>query len=352
MYLNSDNVLNLEKTIKRGLEYLAGKQLVTGEFAAYRSADPLMKEDCVLDSSPFPTALIVFSLSFSNAIDAVKMIRQATDFLLSEMEKHGVWRYWTSKHPYHKSIPPDLDDIACVSSVLQQNKISFTNNSKLLLENRNAKGLFYTWIVPRIKLPGNLKYLRVVFKEALKPIRLYYFWKLNESKPNDIDAVVNSNVLFYLGKRQETKVVIDYLIDIVRNNKEEGCDKWHLSPFNLQYFISKNYFAGIAEFEIIRNESINKLLTAADSASENKNNILETALAGCALLNWNCMIDKIQPYIDKIIKYQDEAGSWPIFPLYYGGPKKYFGWGSREITTSYCLEALIRYLKIIESRSN
>jgi hypothetical protein len=352
MYPHPDIAVNLEKTIKRGLEYLSGKQLATGEFASYRSADPLMKEDCVFDSSPFPTALIAFSLSFSNTIVAKEMIDRSSEFLLSEMEKHGVWRYWTAKHPYHKNIPPDLDDIACVSSVLQQNNIPIPNNSKILLANRNSKGLFYTWIMPRLKLPGNLTYLSVVFKEALNPIRRYYFWKLNESEPNDIDAVVNSNVLFYLGNRQETKPVINYLIDIVRNNKEEGCDKWHLSPFNLQYFISKNYFAGIPEFEIIREESINKLLTATYSAAKNKNNILETALAGCALLNWNCAMDKVYPYIEKILKHQEEAGSWPIFPLYYGGPKKYFGWGSCEITTAYCLEALIRYLKIMEGHSN
>jgi hypothetical protein len=352
MYPNPDIVLNVEKAIKKGLEFLSAKQLPSGEFASYRSTDALMKEDCVFDSSPFPTALIAYSLSFSNENIAVKIVDGCCKFLLTEMEKHGVWRYWTSKHPYHKSIPPDLDDIACVSSVLRQNNIPFPDNRKIILANGNSKGLFYTWIVPRLKLPASLQYLHIVTKEALKPVRLFYFWKLNESKPNDIDAVVNSNVLFYLGNRQETKPVIDYLVDIIKNNKEEGSDKWHLSPFNLHYFISKNYFAGITEFEIIREKSINKLLTTVFSASKKENNILETALASCALLNWNCASDKIYPYIQNILIHQDEDGSWPIFPLYYGGPKKYFGWGSQEITTAFCLEALVRYLKTIKSDSN
>jgi len=352
MYSNVDIFLNLEQAIERGLQYLAEEQLATGEFKSYRSTDPLMKEDCVFDSSPFPTALIVFSLSFSNSIVARKMTVLATKFLLSEMEKHGIWRYWSAAHPYHKSIPPDLDDIACVSAVFKQNNISFPDNRKIILANRNSDGLFYTWIVPRIKLPGSLTYLKVVFKEALKPARLYFFWKHNESEPNDIDAVVNSNVLFYLGNRQETKPVIDYLINIIRNNKEEGCDKWHLSPLNLQYFLSKNYLAGIFEFEMIREVSIDKLLTGTYLVSKDKSNILEIALCACALMNWNCPADKIYPFIEKILNQQEHAGSWPIFPFYYGGPKKYYGWGSPEMTTAFCLEASMRYRELIKGKSS
>jgi hypothetical protein len=29
--------------------------------------------------------------------------------------------------------------------------------------------------------------------------------------------------------------------------------------------------------------------------------------------------------------------------MYYGGPKKYYGWGSEELTTGFCIEALGRY---------
>ena len=349
MISNAHLLFNLKQSINRGLKFLSEKQLPGGEFKSYRSTDPLMKEDCVFDSSPFPTALIVFSLSFSKAPVAGEMINQALKFLLSEMENHGIWRYWTFSHPYHKNIPPDLDDISCISVVLKQHGILFPDNKKIILANRNATGLFYTWIVPRRNLKRSFAYLKVVFKEALKPVRLYYFWKHNESKPNDIDAVVHSNVLFYLGNKPETRPAIDYLINIIKNDKEEGCDKWHLSPFNLQYFLSKNYFAGIFEFEMIREKSINKLLTASYSTAEKEDNILEIALKSCALLNWHCPADKLYPYIEQILKHQDNAGSWPIFPLYYGGPKKYFGWGSEEITTAYCLEALIRFLDIVET---
>ena len=41
---------------------------------------------------------------------------------------------------------------------------------------------------------------------------------------------------------------------------------------------------------------------------------------------------------------QGEApGHWPRWLLYYGGPKLLLGWGSEEMTTGFCLEALARY---------
>ncbi len=36
-------------------------------------------------------------------------------------------------------------------------------------------------------------------------------------------------------------------------------------------------------------------------------------------------------------------GSWPRAALYYSGPKKLYGWGSEELITGFCLEALLRY---------
>ncbi|PHR74619.1 MAG: hypothetical protein COA67_00660 [Lutibacter sp.] len=340
---NSDNSIHL--SIKKGLIFLNANQLKSGEFISYRSTDPKMIEDCEFDSSPFPTALICYCLSFSEEDISKKMIENAIQFLLSEMEANGIWRYWTKQHQYHGNIPPDLDDIACVSSVLKQNNITFPNNEKILLANRNNNDLFYTWIVPRLRLPKGLSHWKVAMREGLKPFNLYYFWKLNESKPNDIDGVVNANVLNYLGESKETESVVKYLMDIVRNDKEENCDKWHLSKYNYYYFLSKNYYAGIHSLSPVREICIRKILSDVNNNGTIGKNILETALAICTLLNWSSNSEAIQKGVNAILQEQTEFGNWKILPFYYGGPKKYFGWGSKEITTAFCLEALTRYIK-------
>ena len=352
----SENPLRgeIEKAIDGGLKFLQSNQLESGEFKSYRSTDPAMRKDCEFDSSPFPTALICYCLGFFDSSPiAGEMIDKAIGFFLDEMERGAIWRYWTAQHPYHKNIPPDLDDIACVSSILERNRIEFPDNRQLILANRNRQGLFYTWIVPRFAaaaVPFNKSYWRVVLSEALKPVSLYYFWKLNESAPNDVDCVVNANVLFYLGESQATRPVIEYLIKIVEDEKEGCCDKWHLNKFTFYYTVSRNYFAGMSSLERIRDIAVKRILEAARSADGRiGENTLETALAVCALINWkgsdsSSSLPVVEKAVRFLLKAQERGGNWERLPFYYGGPKKYFGWGSEEITTAFCLEALARHL--------
>jgi len=41
------------------------------------------------------------------------------------------------------------------------------------------------------------------YSASAKSAQNYYFWKLNESAPNDIDCVVNANVLFLCWREPE-----------------------------------------------------------------------------------------------------------------------------------------------------
>ena len=334
--------IEIETSVERAIEFLRRSQLPSGEFKSYRSTDAEMSRDCEFDSSPFPTAMIAYCLSFHDSPVVRQMLDSVARFFLFEMEGAGVWRYWTRQHQYHRNIPPDLDDIVYISSFLRQQEIDFPDNEKLVLANRNERGLFYTWLVPRMISTLETSYWRVVLREALKPVSLYYFWKLNESSPNDIDCVVNANVLFYLGERAETEPIIEYLIEIVRENREDCCDKWHLNRFTFYYALSRNYLAGVKAFEAVRETVINRILATAQNDGSFGNNMLETALAVCALLNLDHKSNQLYKAVRALLNAQQKSGAWQIAPLYYGGPKKYFGWGSEELTTGFCIEAITR----------
>ncbi len=58
------------------------------------------------------------------------------------------WRYWSSRNPNHKRLPPDINDTACVASALKNHyyKLLFSSNTQRILKNRNEQGLFYTWL--------------------------------------------------------------------------------------------------------------------------------------------------------------------------------------------------------------
>ncbi|HEX8116787.1 MAG TPA: hypothetical protein VF521_05905, partial [Pyrinomonadaceae bacterium] len=263
-------------------------------------------------------------------------------FFVDEMEGPGLWRYWTKRHQYHSVIPPDLDDVACVSYVLRRHGVEFPDNLPLVLANRSPGGLFYTWLTPRPRMPALPAYWRAVLPQLLSPLKLYYFWRANESKPQDVDCVVNANVLLYAGERVEARPVVDYLIDSLRRGVEGCCDKWHLNPFMFQYAVSRCYREGFAALGAIRDESVARIVAASKPDGAFGENVLDTALAACALLNWGAAPTELERAFKHMLEAQRQDGSWPRAVLYYGGPKKYYGWGSEELTTGFCLEALIR----------
>jgi len=333
----------IELAIKRGVDFLAERQLPSGEFPVLMSTDHTLETESVVDSSPFPTALIAYSIGFIDSPAIQKMIRRATEFFLREMEGPGLWRYWTRGHKYHSAIPPDLDDIACVSIVLKRHGIDFPDNMKILMQSRDRQGLFYTWICPRLPMPFNFAYCAVVVPQLFHPARFYYFWKLNESARFDVDCVVNANVLAYTQDRREIAPVVEFLSEIVRNEKESCCDKWHLNPFTFYYAVSRAFHSGVRALESVRDIIVERIERAAGAEGLIGENSLDTAMAICALLNWGSNSPLVPGGVRHLLSSQNQDGSWPKLVLYYGGPKKYYGWGSEELTTGFCLEALSRF---------
>ena len=329
--------------IGRGLEFLRRSQLPSGEFRVFMSPDLSLGRDCILDSTPFGAALIAYALGFAGAEEAGDILDKALRFLLSEMEGSGLWRYWTKRHQSHLTIPPDLDDTACASFVLRRHNFASPQNLKLIFANRTREGLFYTWVTARWPLPALPSYWRVVLSQWRRPVKLYYFWKLLEPTRHDVDCVVNANVLFYIGEGPETGPVVDYLIGVLRHGKEGNCDGWYSNRFMFYYALSRNFHAGIAALGGVRDESVARIAEAAKPDGSIGGGVLNTALAACTLLYWRSSPPELERAVRFLLAEQREDGSWPRAPVYYSGPKKLYGWGSEELVTGFCLEALLHY---------
>ncbi len=87
---------------------------------------------------------------------------------------------------------------------------------------------------------------------VFNPLGMRHFWKVTEAEPNDVDGVVNANALFYLGPGDKTNQIVEYLISIIKQNKEDACDKWHLSPFNFYYALSRNFLRSVKSLDVVR----------------------------------------------------------------------------------------------------
>ena len=327
----------IERAIERGVAFLESRQLASGEVPVLTSCDAAMRGECIPDPSVFPTALVANALASTPR--AHRVHARALDFLLREMDEHGLWRHWTREHPGHAHLPPDLDDTAMASAALVAAGRAIPPNRELLLANRDRRGLFFTWITLRARWT-NARHQRIALAQLRHPLILYSFVRRTSAAPNDVDAVVNANVLAYLGVSDEAQPVVTHLMGVLRGNHETTCDKWYESPFAVWYFFSRALRGIAPEAGAI----IMTRMAATPRASA-----LEHALAACVSMWWDRPADDD---IRAILDAQLETGGWLRAGLYYGGRKRRRDgslaprppgtphWGSEELTTAFCIEAL------------
>lgn len=326
-----------------GVSFLRKRQLPTGEFRSYNFTIGPPRGRRVQDSTPFVTCQIAYSLGFVDSPPMQEVRERAVSFLQAAMEPPGVWRYWSPGHPYHKSIPADLDDTSCVSHLLASTGRGAPDNRGLLLANRDATGRFYTWVRPRRSAGGNLMYWAFCARDLRRAAHYRAFWKMTEAEPDDVDAGVNANVLLYLGESESTLGAVDLVTDVVEQGGEDDCDKWYRDRAAVYYLYSRAAFHSVPSLRRLGGVVVERVL-ARQHADGSFGNALETALGACTLINLGAEASGLDRAIAALIDLQSADGSWPCEPYYYGGPKRHNAWGSEELTTALCVEALCRSL--------
>lgn len=336
--------------IDLGIDYLHSHQYPNGEFCCYFAVDDAIEQWSRPDTTVFPTALILGSLlDLPQTEQLLRIFENAESFLMQQTMGHGVWGHYTKQHPLYRICPADVDDTALASYVLSELGAQLPENRHLLLYNRNAKGLFYTWFVLRFNSSKNRTYWKVLMQELKTWGKTFalFMSKNQECSRNDIDAVVNANVIYYLKDYAKTADVVSYLSSVIMEGRESSCDKWYLNPFTVYYFISRNYPYCPDLLAECRPVMIDRILATQQGDGQLGTSALDTALGISSLLFLECDdVSAIDRSVAYLLGQQGEKGDWPRRLFYYGGPKKIVGWGSEELTTSFCLEALNRYYKL------
>lgn len=333
---------DVRMALARGLAFLDGAQLASGEFRVVTSLRRDMAGDCEVDPSIFPTALVAYCLSFARGAEAMR--DRALAFLLAQRDRHGLWRHWTTGHPFFRQLPPDMDDTCCVSAALAGAGSAEGADPALLLANRDAQGMFLTWIMPRARWTG-AAHMRVTLPQLRHLVTLWFFFKKTSAAPGDVDAGVNANCLHYLGDFPGHERVLERLVEILRRNGEADADKWYENPFVLWYFFARALGQRSAEARAL-------LLARLDAVAPES--ALEMALSIAA--RHYCDAPLPERLVDALLARQSADGSWPRATVYFGGRERRRDgslapahpdtphWGSEELTTGFCIEALVRSL--------
>lgn len=350
----------VDLAVGKGLKFLRAKQLSDGGFECLFS----QSENCVNDAleefnegdkkssvvvethSIFPATLIGHSLFFlKENQEAKNILDRIADFLVSNRNPYGIWRHYTPAHQYEHFIPNDLDNSSMASLLLKNLGVTTPDNRSLFLSNRSPDGHFYTWITLRLQWNSNPNYWKSLWREFRHPIGQYFFWKIMPCAKNDIDAVVNSNVLNYLGESKETEPVVDFIKKVIEQGKEDTSDKWYGRPILVYYFFSKNMTSENSKLKALKPILRNKILANLKGDGSFFYSVLDTSLAIIALENLGYYDDIPTLSVRFLLDSQQTAGSWAKWTIYYGKPDRTASFGGEEITTGYALEALFRLKK-------
>jgi hypothetical protein len=322
--------------IDAAVDFLRRRQLPNGEFEILSCCDEPLTIEYAPDRCVFPTALAAYSLAFWPPAEAI--VAGTRRFLMAERDAHGLWKHCAGDPRGYAILPPDVDDTCCALAVLPEAPVRPAR--QLVLANRNRAGLFYTWFAPRFRWTG-VPHLSVTLPQLRHLRTLDTLFRRAACRRGDIDAVVNANVLFYLGDFPGRETVTEYLLEILRHGREDQCDKYYAYPFVTWYFFSR----ALSDLPEATGIMIERLEASAPA------NPFDRALSICALLN--CGRAASPETIVQLVDAQLQDGSWPRATFYCGGRRGKPGtfgplsppfWGSEELTTAFCIEALSRSL--------
>jgi hypothetical protein len=160
-----------------------------------------------------------------------------------------------------------------------------------------------------------------------------------------VDCAVNANVLLYLGESAETKRTIDYLVRATREDMPT-CNEYYIHQLSFYYLLSRAYLNGVRSLVAARMEIANRII-AAQSKEGSWGDELLTALAVCTLLNFGVATASLDRAAGYLLGAQQADGAWRRIPMFLG-PAPYYG--SEELTTGICVEALARYRAYLDQK--
>lgn len=332
--------MSAREAVQRGLGFLRERQRADGGFRVDVSNVWLYGPEPVESHSSFATALIGRSLGAVDDAAAREMGRRAAVYLLGQRRAGGVWGFFLPADKLtRRAAPLDVDDTACVALLLEDHALPFDDVRPVLLANRDREGRVFTWLIAHrgCRPPRSLRFWQAALVGLRAPRLRFGFWRITPSEPGDVDAGVNANVLLHLGDGPHAPAITEYLSEVVRNGRETTADKWYQGFEAMHYCIARVHAAGIPGLEAVAPVATARLLERVEPGGRIGADAATTALGLCALRSWGHAGPELDAAAGWLVSEQLASGAWPAGPVFHGGDSS---WGSPELTTGLCLEAL------------
>ncbi|MBV9851364.1 MAG: hypothetical protein JO250_16975 [Armatimonadetes bacterium] len=352
-------IQHLKNGIEAGVTFLHKQQRPSGQFRLRSSVDVFQRTDNTFETLTFLTSCVADCLRWVPGADARDIRRRVIDALAVEVDGPGLCRYFAREQTLPiptvgvsvpLSLVPDVDTTSCVAFVLEREGIS-TLSTAALLANRTPDGLFQTWFLAEPP----------AFDDMLPFLYMV-------PQGNDVCCGINANALLCLGECEATRPVSEYLQRTFCGPRPEEHSAYYTDETVLYYMYSRAYREGARSLGTARDTILERLLSL-QQPDGSFGTALRTAMAVCVLANFEVTGRAQADAVRSLLDCQGADGSWPSAAFYtwdrrktpmqlflcssgtrreirlQGGPSapdiKHFG--SEEVTTAYCLEALSRF---------
>jgi hypothetical protein len=291
---------NIEKAVELGWRYLESASQ-DGFFPCDIAPHRNMEQGKLSPREPFSTILIT-DLLLKNHLNH-KLTRATLQYVESQSRK-GRFTFFEDRNIY----PPDAETNTLGYSILFESGLVDMNSANTILDTilgfRNKDGLVQVWLS-------------------------------DERKPNRIDQVVATNVLYFahlLGRGAEFTATEDYIFKVLDSKEYLNGSRYYHSPDSFLYFVGRL----IEKFPSLKERFEPALLDALQERIGKTEYPLDLAMRTALA---NILEIPNEEERQKLLQLQKQGGSWPIDSLFhYGAKSGYFG--SEAITTAFSLKAL------------
>ena len=320
----------LRTAVERGLDFLRTVTAADGGWPSWRYADTGLTGDRDLEFPPFTAALGALALHACRHSGASTLVAQTRDFVLKSMRYPGIWSY--------PGVPPAVDDTAvCALAAgphpwLRMGRL-WGGNLDAMLAHRDDDGRFVVWM-PDDDWPPGLD--------------------------NEVDAVVNANVLAYMGDHAGTRAAAHWVETVVADRCEVEASPYYIDPVDLHFAMARATRFRDGLFRQLRPTLANRIRERLQQ-EERIGDPMRTAQALSALDMLGAGLDAAtrSASLATLLDSQRRDGSWPPCLAWKEPP----GWGryvalrersrrpppargfaSEALTTAFCIEAIDRAL--------
>lgn len=354
----SPSIRDLEFVTQRGLEFLLSRQLPEGNFGCFvaksRGFDNVQMQHDISGVGVeftrdqqllFPALIIGHSLLFLRDHErASKVLERIVALVVSCRRQGDVWNHSLPGHDYFKMLPDDVDDTSMALSFLRDMGRATPLHHPVLMANRDDRGFFHTFVTFRPRIRFSLSYWMVCARALRYPLHTFLFRRSGMIDPFDVAPALNANVLYYLGKGPAMEPVIREIIRMVTEGTElRDNGLWYRDRFVIYHFISRNFRSGISEFSQLSEVILDRIFLYLNPDGSFNGSPQDTAHAICILLDFGIIHECLLSALTWLLKAQMTDGSWHRQAYYYGCYHDMIAaWGSEEMTTAICLEAIAR----------